>query len=83
MEFALEVWAYNRNTNLRFSFNPCYYGIRFRRGTIIFIALLFSGFNPCYYGIRFRSRKSTPGLSQAKAVSILVIMELALEALSL
>ena len=62
----------------KYCFNPCYSGIGFRRRMVNYIVQALTCFNPCYSGIGFRRRAHLPRVVRVK-VSILVILELALE----
>ena len=55
MELALEVSFHVVSPLYFLCFNPCYYGIGFRRKTHDNIDQYRTRFNPCYYGIGFRS----------------------------
>ena len=79
MELALEVSVDRVELTSLICFNPCYYGIGFRSLGNSFTASSAGCFNPCYYGIGFR-RVPIPSPTTTEKVSILVIMELALEA---
>ena len=65
------------------SFNPCYYGIGFRRNNTKGGLSMQTSFNPCYYGIGFRRNNNQDCGISGHSVSILVIMELALEVYSI
>ena len=60
------------------SFNPCYSGIGFRSIWFKLCQFTIRSFNPCYSGIGFRSERLYT-IAIKICVSILVILELALE----
>ena len=81
MELALEGLFVDLRCFRILGFNPCYYGIGFRRVDQFLISQdIYRRFNPCYYGIGFRREEIAGYISAYLVVSILVIMELALEA---
>ena len=80
LELALEAASQRAFASRWKCFNPCYSGIGIRR--LIFKSSKLSNhcFNPCYSGIGFRRARAFGSISGHSPVSILVILELALEA---